>query len=465
MEAAYDSACKHFQMGINQLGTDGWQRWYNLTFELYTEAAETACLNGDLAMMEQLLQQALQEAKSLIDTVKLHEIQMHASIVRNEPQEALNVGLETLRLLELTVPGGQVENVSMVPLLKPTLRRRFEQTLLLDTRKLVILNKMSTLLRVCHTEAETYRVVVDTCRELFPESAGCVCMMDEAQIMLKSVASWGEPPLQVVVFGVNESWGFYRGYTEHDEADDINMLYTYLGYAPEDGYLCIPVNASERTIASISLCSGACPPEQSNDEWQHIMELRRTVLTGIADLYAFTLENLRLRTTLRIESIRDPLTNLYNRRHMEESLRREIYRAARQGYPVSLIMLDIDHFASFNEAHGDQAGNVVLKELAALLLRHTRGEDIVCRYGEEEFFLILPDMPIEVAKIRAEELRVLIKGLRVPYSKNVVNITISLGVAALSGQSPDSHAGIAAAQRALNEAKYRGCDQVVVAPC
>lgn len=462
-EGAHNSACKHFQTAIDQLGSDGWQRWHSFALELYTEAAETACLDGDFELMDHLVQQALQEAKSLLDRVKLQEIKLHAGIVRNDLQEAVNVGLEVLKLLGLPVPDGQVEKISLANLLEHTLRKRLEQALQRHTRKLVILNQMNELLRACHTEEETYRVVADTCQELFPESAGCLCMMDEAQIMFKGVASWGNPPLQVAVFGVNESWGFYRGNANQPETNDINLLYTYPGYAPEDGYLCVPVNASGKVMANIALCCGVCPLDQSNAEWLHIMELRRIVLTRVANDYALALENLRLRKALQTESVHDSLTGLYNRRYMEESLKREAYRAEREGYPVGLIMLNVDYFTSFNETYGQPAGDIILKELAALLLRHTRGEDVVCRYSEEEFFLILPDMSADVAKIRAEELRVLVKELRIPHPDDVFAITVSLGVTALPGYSLDAHAGISAAKRALKDAKRRGHDQVATA--
>lgn len=330
------------------------------------------------------------------------------------------------------------------------------------TRELVALNKMNALLRTCQTEEETYRVIAEMCQELFPESAGCLCMMDEAEIMLQDGAFWGNPPLRAAVLGVNESWVFYRGNLKQHETADIDLLDANLGYAPDDGYLCVPVNASGQVIASLSVCCGARPIEQSNEEWLHIMESRRMALTRIADHYALTLENLRLREALRMESFHDPLTGLYNQRYMEESLKREVCRAARHGHPVGLIMLEIDHFTDFTDTFGRQAAEVVLRELSTLLLRHTRGEDIVCRYGEGEFFLILPDISLDIAKVRAEELRVMVKELRFPHSDNILHITISIGLTALPGHSLDIHAGITAAERALDQAKVNGRDQVAV---
>ncbi len=128
------------------------------------------------------------------------------------------------------------------------------------------------------------------------------------------------------------------------------------------------------------------------------------VLT-LAEHIALLLSNLYLRDTLRQQSIRDPLTGLFNRRFREETLAREVARARRAKSPLGVIMLDIDHFKCFNDTHGHAAGDAVLKALGGFLLEHVRGGDVPCRYGGEEFALILPGaVPADAAQ-RAEELR------------------------------------------------------------
>ena len=183
-----------------------------------------------------------------------------------------------------------------------------------------------------------------------------------------------------------------------------------------------------------------------------------------ANLTALVLNNAQLREALREQSIRDPLTGLYNRRYMEEALKQQLSRITRQLHPLGVIMLDIDHFKSINDTHGHAAGDTLLLELGQLLKKHVRNEDIACRYGGEEFILIMPDASLEATQKRAEHLRQAVRGLRVKDdSQTPDGITLSLGVAIYPqhGQTKDSV--LRAADDALYRAKQEGRDRVVVA--
>jgi diguanylate cyclase (GGDEF)-like protein len=189
------------------------------------------------------------------------------------------------------------------------------------------------------------------------------------------------------------------------------------------------------------------------------------VFSRVTKHYALALLNLRLREKLRIEAIRDPLTALYNRRYMEESLDREALRARRRGTPVGILMFDIDHFKTLNDTYGHEAGDKVLEKLGMLFRKYTRSEDVACRYGGEEFLLILPEAPLQTVLLRAEELRKLIKDhLRIPWQEVVLSVTISVGVAAFPHHGQEVKQVVAAADGALYQAKKQGRDQVVVAP-
>jgi diguanylate cyclase (GGDEF)-like protein len=149
---------------------------------------------------------------------------------------------------------------------------------------------------------------------------------------------------------------------------------------------------------------------------------------------------------------------------MEASLAREVLRAKRHSTSVAIIMLDIDHFKPLNDTYGHEAGDVILRELAALVRQSIRGEDIACRYGGEEFLLILPDASLEIAAKRAEELRLRGSDLQVVCQSKILTITISLGVAAFPIHGPDIKDTVKAADTALYQAKKEGRNQVVVAP-
>jgi diguanylate cyclase (GGDEF)-like protein len=202
----------------------------------------------------------------------------------------------------------------------------------------------------------------------------------------------------------------------------------------------------------------------SSPEPGRLTDTKQKLAATVAEHLTLAISNLKLRETLKHESIHDPLTGLFNRRYMEESLKREIFRAHRQEQSVGLIMIDIDHFKQFNDTFGHEAGDKVLRELASFLQSNIRTSDIACRYGGEELLLILPDASLADTQHRAEQLRQGVKQLQVEYHHQLLNrITISLGVACFPEEGLTGEAIIQAADMALYHAKKLGRDRVAVA--
>jgi diguanylate cyclase (GGDEF)-like protein len=174
------------------------------------------------------------------------------------------------------------------------------------------------------------------------------------------------------------------------------------------------------------------------------------VATMAADLIGLALSNIHLREHLREQSLRDVLTGLSNRRYLDETLPRELQRAKRREHIVSIILLDIDHFKWFNDTYGHDAGDTLLQAIGAFLHQSLRGEDIVCRYGGEEFILVLPGASLEHTRRRAEELRLGVQTLTVEHNgQPLEQVTISLGVAAFPYHGRTADAVIKAADEAL----------------
>jgi len=169
-----------------------------------------------------------------------------------------------------------------------------------------------------------------------------------------------------------------------------------------------------------------------------------------------------LQDQLREQAVRDPLTGLYNRRHLDATLAAEIARCGAQGLPLSLLMIDIDHFKRINDTHGHAAGDAMLQALAQLLQRHVRVQDLACRHGGEEFVLLLPDTPLAVARERAEALRQAFASLQVRHDPEVLSATLSCGVAAFPQHAGQPRALTARADDALYAAKLQGRNRVVV---
>ncbi len=346
-----------------------------------------------------------------------------------------------------------------------TKHKQVEDSLRQHNYELAVLNRMNNSFQACHTEEEMYNVVVSVCEELFPLGSGGLYMMDVSQPILNLVASWGNLPPDIQTFGLDECWSFLHGKVYAVEDLNTEPLCVHLHSFLENGYLCVPIRTSDQILGILHVCFDQNESDYSNEEYKHKIESKQMVITRVMENYAISLVNLRLREALRMEAIRDPLTDLYNRRYMEESLKREALRAKRHGTSVGIIMLDIDHFKHLNDTYGHEAGDIVLQELGALLRRHIRYEDIACRYGGEEFLLIMPKAPLKIVKQRAEELRILVKDLlRIRWQAKILAITISIGVAAFPNHGYNVKDVVNAVDTALYQAKARGRDQVVVAP-
>jgi diguanylate cyclase (GGDEF)-like protein len=171
-----------------------------------------------------------------------------------------------------------------------------------------------------------------------------------------------------------------------------------------------------------------------------------------------------LQETLRAQAIRDPLTGLFNRRFMEESLELEIHRATRNDRPLGMIMIDLDHFKYFNDTFGHEAGDILLNQIGVLLQTNIRGEDIACRYGGEEFMLILPEGNSLATRQRADFYTDAIQNLEIDFKGiSLGRITASMGVAIFPNHGRTAQALIEAADKALYRSKNDGRNRVTMA--
>lgn len=219
--------------------------------------------------------------------------------------------------------------------------------------------------------------------------------------------------------------------------------------------LCIPIMAQGQGIGVISLYYQEKTP---------ITKEEHQLAITLAKQFGLALANLKLQETLKIQSIHDPLTGLFNRRYLEEFLNRETYRAIRLEKPIGIIMIDVDHFKKLNDEFGHSAGDLILKKLGEFLKQNVRDDDIACRYGGEELIMILPGSSLEITERRAEEIRQEVKRLCVEYNGILLSsITISLGVACFPEHGKTGEEVIRAADTALYQAKNEGRNRVVVA--
>jgi diguanylate cyclase (GGDEF)-like protein len=208
---------------------------------------------------------------------------------------------------------------------------------------------------------------------------------------------------------------------------------------------------------SLGLLHLVASPNENITEWEQL-------ITTISERAALAISNLKLREELRLQSIVDPLTGLFNRRYFEKTLERELSRAKRHGRPVCVFMLDIDDLKGYNDKFGHAVGDALLYEIGNYLLKNVRGEDVACRYAGDEFTLILPDASLPSAKRRAEELCAGISDLRILYQdKQLSSSSVSIGVACFPTHGRNAAQLVKAADKALYLAKDAGRNRVWVA--
>jgi diguanylate cyclase (GGDEF)-like protein len=275
---------------------------------------------------------------------------------------------------------------------------------------------------------------------------------------------WGDTPGTEKTFLPINCWALRRGKTHFVKDPASPMRCAHASGGSVRGHICVPLAAQGETLGVLFLeCpseSAVLPPEQAEDQ----LEALSRHATEAGERISLALANLSLREVLRVQSIRDPLTGLFNRRYMEESLERELRRASRNDQSVSLLMLDIDHFKRFNDTFGHQAGDTLLRALGDFISRRTRGQDIACRLGGEEFALILSDCSANAAFKRAELLREEITQLVVQHNGEVLGkICISTGISTFPERASTAEQLLQTADKALYRAKNEGRNQVVVA--
>lgn len=332
-------------------------------------------------------------------------------------------------------------------------------------RETELFSEMVSLLQTCATVEEAYTVAGRLVGELFSTECGALYLFNPARNMLEQTASWGgEKPVAEQELTTKECWALRLGRIYLVDAGHRGMLCRHLKEPLQTASLCVPMTAQGETLGLLHIQLGRSWLSQPEGLKERQKRHKQQLAVAVAENVALALANFKLRDTLYIQSIHDYLTGLYNRRYMTELLEKELHRMARKKMPAGVIILDIDHFKEINDSFGHDAGDTVLREFSSFLRGHVREEDFACRFGGDEFVVILPETSLENANQRAEQLREGAKHLAVLFRGQTLKpITLSLGVAAFPnhGQTPD--ALLLAGDSALYRAKAEGRDRVVVA--
>jgi diguanylate cyclase (GGDEF)-like protein/PAS domain S-box-containing protein len=327
-----------------------------------------------------------------------------------------------------------------------------------------LLSEMSNSLQVCYTEREAYAVIAKYAQKLFPNDAGALCVLNEKRDTVMTVSLWGMAvPSIKQAFSPSDCRALRSGVLHFaDKNDDPELICGHVVGHVKDSSICAPMIAHGEPLGLLYLQGNPGELGQPEEAWKFQVKTKQGLAVTVAEHVALALANIQLRDKLRYQATRDPLTNLFNRRFLEESLALQINKARRNGRPIGVIMVDIDRFKLFNDNYGHAAGDAMLSALGKSLKASVRSSDIACRYGGEEFILILPDATAPEAAKRAEAVCGHVRNLNITYENKSLSVTISVGVAAFPEHGGSVDAVIRCADDALYEAKKTGRDKVVI---
>ena len=322
-----------------------------------------------------------------------------------------------------------------------------------------LLAELGEMLHSCNTITEAMRVFGQFAEKLFPDQAGVLYLVEPNRTDVTAVACWLNGDAHSDKHMRHEDcWALRLGRVHENEPDGKVRC----DHVPPKGVnsRCVPLPAFGEIIGMIFVTEQAGEGKSDHTD----KEQQKQFADNVAEQVALAFANVKLREKLRNQSIRDPLTQLYNRRHLDEVFQRELYRAERHNEPLAVLTFDLDHFKDFNDAHGHDGGDAILRCIADTLRDFFRPEDGAFRAGGEEFVTLLPGTGVEDATARADELRKEVADLTVMHEGAALpKVTISVGVACypVNGKDPDRL--LKAADLALYKAKELGRNRVATA--
>ena len=324
-------------------------------------------------------------------------------------------------------------------------------------QQITLLVEMSDNMLACASQEELNIVITKFCQRMLNFSSGFLYVMHPSKNYLEVVASWGNPKPQEPNFVPEQCWAIRRGRMHHVGLSHAELVCQHIRNNESSlAYVCIPLMAQNDVYGMLFM-------EMEAEQESKFMENTKLLVNAFAELTALALANVRLRENLKHQSIRDPLTSLYNRRYLEDFLCKQIHQADRAKASLALLMLDLDHFKRINDSFGHDAGDLVLKEVGQILERDIRLGDIASRYGGEEFIIVFFNTDGATAKERADSIRNAVVKLQIKYGTQLVGpLSISIGISIYPENGRRASDLIETADKALYAAKNSGRNKVIL---
>jgi diguanylate cyclase (GGDEF)-like protein len=321
------------------------------------------------------------------------------------------------------------------------------------------LSELSEWLQSAKSEPELYGMISSVLGRLMPECKGSLFIYANSRDVLEVAAEWNGQS-RTVSMHPEDCWSLRRGHPYVHGTSEIEFHCDHVHGDVNDNYCCIPILAHGDTVGLLHLEYTFDTSETAEEAKARFGDRARLGL-ACAEHLSIAIANMKLREGLRDQSVRDVLTGLNNRRYLLEAARRELLRARRNRHPVSVVTVDVDHFKAFNDNHGHDAGDTVLRHVGEIMSAMFTDDAIPCRFGGEEFVVLLPGTPIEDAVARAEELRAKVEALNIRYADgHLPRVTISAGIAAFPEAGGNLMDILKVADDALYRAKQNGRNRV-----
>ena len=335
-------------------------------------------------------------------------------------------------------------------------RQRLERERDVDHRMRDLLSRLTQRLQGCDDTADLVGVVRRFVPEITPDFPGRLYIYDARRNAMAQACQWLDPAHSLTEFAPSACWALRRGQTHRPIGEMVDIPCEHLGARDMHQTICIPLTAQGESIGLLYFEEPAGASEAH-------LERSGTYLEMLAENIGLALSNLRLRDVLRDMAMIDPLTGLPNRRQFDMLFTRLAREAERNATPLSCLMIDIDHFKQFNDNHGHDAGDAILRAVGGLLNESLREDGHAFRLGGEEFVVLMPGFSLDQAMTRAAQIRQQLQSLRVQHDGNLLGpVTASFGLSAFPDHGRADRL-IQTADAALLRAKAEGRDRVLVA--
>lgn len=300
-------------------------------------------------------------------------------------------------------------------------------------------------LELAESVDESASIIASYLPRLLPRLSGSLYLYNNSRDLLERKAGWGSFEAEPETIEALDCWALRRG-SPHPYSEGDGLACRHAADTRVDR-LCLPLVTQGDVIGCLTV---------TGDDLGKDEQIQRAWIGQVAEQLGLALSNVKLRVSLRQQSIIDPLTQLYNRRYLDEVMKRELARSSRSGVPVSVLVLDLDHFKRINDTYGHEGGDAILRKVALILRENIRSADVACRMGGEEMVVLLPECDVENAVRRADALRLLISAGDVLHDGQRIGATASIGVASYPVHGHNVQTLVHAADLALYEAKHEG---------